>query len=74
VARTGGESGTLRLVCDYQREASRRGLSGDFVAIGVANTGCGTFPDALPHLFEPSFTNQRLGTGLGLRQVYGFAK
>src|SRR6266540_3840911 len=56
--------------------ATEEGLSGDFVAIGVAATGSGITPDVLPHVFEPFFTTKEVGkgTGLGLSQVYGFAK
>jgi two-component system, NtrC family, sensor kinase len=56
--------------------ATEEGLSGDFVAIGVADTGSGIAPDILPHVFEPFFTTKEVGkgTGLGLSQVYGFAK
>jgi two-component system, NtrC family, sensor kinase len=56
--------------------ATEEGLSGDFVAIRVADTGSGIAPDVLPHVFEPFFTTKEVGkgTGLGLSQVYGFAK
>jgi two-component system, NtrC family, sensor kinase len=57
-------------------KAVEEGLSGDFVAIRVADTGGGIAPDILPHVFEPFFTTKEVGkgTGLGLSQVYGFAK
>ena len=56
--------------------ATQEGLSGDFVAIGVADTGSGIAPEILHHVFEPFFTTKEVGkgTGLGLSQVYGFAK
>jgi two-component system NtrC family sensor kinase len=52
------------------------GLSGDYIAIRVTDTGTGIPPDILPHVFEPFFTTKEIGkgTGLGLSQVYGFAK
>ena len=52
------------------------GLSGEFVAIRVADTGVGIPPEVLPHVFEPFFTTKDVGkgTGLGLSQVYGFAR
>ncbi len=57
-------------------KASEEGLSGEFVAIRVADTGAGIAPDVLPRVFEPFFTTKEVGkgTGLGLSQVYGFAK
>jgi two-component system NtrC family sensor kinase len=56
--------------------ASEEGLSGEFVAIRVADTGTGIPPDVLPRVFEPFFTTKEIGkgTGLGLSQVYGFAR
>jgi two-component system NtrC family sensor kinase len=51
-------------------------LLGDFVVIEVSDTGKGIPPDILPRVFEPFFTTKDAGrgTGLGLSQVYGFAK
>jgi two-component system NtrC family sensor kinase len=57
-------------------KAGEEGLSGEFIAIRVADTGHGIPPDVLRQVFEPFFTTKEAGkgTGLGLSQVYGFAR
>ena len=49
---------------------------GDYVMLGVSDTGSGMAKDTLQHIFEPFYTTKELGkgTGLGLSMVYGFAK
>src|SRR5262249_48732389 len=57
-------------------KAAEEGLSGEFIAIHVVDTGGGIPAYVLPHVFEPFFTAKEVGkgTGLGLSQGYGFAK
>jgi two-component system NtrC family sensor kinase len=57
-------------------DAAHDKLVGEFVALSVADTGCGIASDAIGKIFEPFFTTKEVGkgTGLGLSQVYGFAK
>jgi PAS domain S-box-containing protein len=52
------------------------GIAGDYVALRVADTGCGIPPELLPRVVEPFFTTKgpEKGTGLGLSQVYGLAQ
>jgi PAS domain S-box-containing protein len=51
-------------------------VSGPFVAVTVADTGSGIPEAHLTHIFEPFYTTKEVGqgTGLGLSQVFGFAK
>jgi PAS domain S-box-containing protein len=61
---------------ELQPEDTPEHLFGDFVALTVADTGCGIEADILPKVFEPFFTTKQLdkGTGLGLSQVYGLTR
>ena len=49
---------------------------GDYVVIGVSDTGSGMPADVVAKAIDPFFTTKPVGegTGLGLSMVYGFAK
>ncbi|HJP67886.1 MAG TPA: response regulator, partial [Sphingomicrobium sp.] len=50
--------------------------AGDYLLLGVEDTGTGISPDLLEKVMEPFFTTKEIGkgSGLGLSMVYGFAK
>ncbi|KSB89387.1 hypothetical protein AS593_23440 [Caulobacter vibrioides] len=50
--------------------------AGQYVMVSVSDTGHGMSPGVAAQAFEPFFTTKGpgLGTGLGLSQIYGFAK
>lgn len=52
------------------------GRAGSFVRISMTDTGTGIASDQIEKIFEPFFTTKPVGqgTGLGLSQVFGFAR
>jgi len=68
----------LRLQADRRLPALRGQPSqpGQFAAISVSDSGTGIAAELLERIFDPFFTTKAPGegTGLGLSQVFGFAK
>ena len=60
--------------CSLERTAERQ--AGDYVCLTAGDTGPGMPSEVIGHAFEPFFTTKPRGkgTGLGLAQVWGFAK
>jgi signal transduction histidine kinase/DNA-binding response OmpR family regulator len=59
------------------RQAQQLALTpGDYVVTQVTDSGVGMPPEVQKRAFEPFFTTKDVGkgTGLGLAQIYGFAK
>ena len=51
-------------------------VPGEFVTVSITDSGTGIPEDQIDRIFEPFFTTKGVGegTGLGLSQVFGFAK
>jgi PAS domain S-box-containing protein len=69
--------GTLKLIAVNEfLKGTPDGLRGEFVALRIADTGEGMTAETMDRVFEPFFSTKAFGegTGLGLSQVFGFAK
>lgn len=57
-------------------EAAPEVAPGEYIAVGVDDTGSGMPPEVAARAFDPFFTTKDhgKGTGLGLAMVYGFAR
>jgi signal transduction histidine kinase/CheY-like chemotaxis protein len=49
---------------------------GQYISIGVTDSGCGMSEETISRIFDPFFTTKPMGqgTGLGLSMVYGFLR
>jgi PAS domain S-box-containing protein len=71
------DGGTLKIsAANELLKGEPEGLSGEYVALRIADTGEGMSRELMERVFEPFFTTKAFGegTGLGLSQVFGFAK
>src|ERR1700736_405423 len=67
---------TFNAVIESEPLRPEEPFPGEYVALAVNDTGVGTKEGVLPRIFEPFFTTKEpsKGSGLGLAQVFGFAK
>jgi PAS domain S-box-containing protein len=71
------QSGRLRISAhNVVLDGTPEGLTGEHVALRISDTGTGMSQQTAERVFEPFFTTKGYGegTGLGLSQVFGFAK
>ena len=68
--------GTITIRAENVAGLEEPELRGDVVKLSVIDSGTGMAPEVVARVFEPFFTTKDIGkgSGLGLAQVYGFAR
>ena len=68
--------GSITIAARNHPDFNEMQLRGDFVELSVTDTGEGMDTETVSRCFEPFYTTKGVGqgSGLGLAQVYGFAK
>jgi PAS domain S-box-containing protein len=74
-----GQGGAIQIeteACELAQDEAPDIAAGAYVRVSVRDDGAGMAPDVVARVFEPFFTTKGVGrgTGLGLSQVYGFAR
>ena len=61
---------------DHYARANPEVTPGDYVMMGVSDSGIGMAPEVIERAFDPFYTTKGVGkgTGLGLSQVFGYVK
>jgi signal transduction histidine kinase/CheY-like chemotaxis protein len=70
------KGGAITIRAQNISERNDHHLRGDYVRLSIMDAGTGMSAEVQEHVFEPFFTTKEVGkgSGLGLAQVYGFAK
>jgi signal transduction histidine kinase len=71
------DGGSLQITTAHRHLAeSPDNAAGDYVELGVQDSGCGMSDEVIARVFEPFYTTKAVGvgSGLGLSMVYGFIK